>query len=312
MDKAYKIFYNHFLSELPEGLAIPLGRNLLRLPMEYLDIYEAKGPELGISLGGCELSNPVILSACYHEPWIIRKLSRMGFGAVTLKVTKEPRKGNPRPNIVRRDKGFVNCLGFRNPGKEKTGEFLKEYKGVPIILNVTGDSIGEYCDVVDFLQDYVDMIELNISCPNTENGLYFSENHGQAKELFSETRKLTGKPMIVKLTRGDHKDIISNAIDSGIGIVNYGNTLPVKEGRLSAGAGGLSGPGLYDDTVGSVKRIREEFGDDLQIIATGGIDSGEKACEVMENGADAVSYISGFITRGPFLAREINEYMSSV
>lgn len=297
------------MSELPEDLAISIGRGLLRLPLEQLPAFEAD-TELKTNLGACGLKNPVILAACYHQPWIIRKASKMGFGAVTLKVTKNPKKGSPKPNIVRRGNGFVNCLGFENPGMEKTRESLKDYKGVPTILNITGDSIDEYCEVIEGLQDYVNMVELNISCPNTENGLYFSENPKQAKELFKEAGDVVKKPLIVKLSRGDSKEIISKAVGSGIGIVNYANTLPVKEEGLSVGAGGLSGPELYEDTILTVNKIRKEF-EDLQIIATGGIDSGEKAYEAIVNGADAVSYVTGFITKGPFLAREINEYLLS-
>ncbi len=310
LDRTYRFFYDNFLSELPEGLAISLGRGLLRLPIECLPVFEADDPELRTSLSGCELPNPVILAACYHQPWIIRKASKMGFGAVTLKVTKNPRKG-PRPNMVRRGEGFVNCVGFENAGMEKTREFLKDYRGVPIILNITGDSIDEYCEVIEGLQDYADMVELNISCPNIEKGLYFSENPRHAKELFKESVNLSKKPLIVKLSRGENREIISNALDSGIRIVNYANTLPVKEKGLPTGFGGLSGPELYEDTILNVKRIRKEFGGYLQIIATGGIDSGEKGYRAKESGASAISYITGFITRGPFLAREINEYLLS-
>ncbi len=312
LDRTYRFFYDNFLSELPEDLAIGIGRGLLRLPLEHLPVFEVDEPGLRTNLGSCEIKNPVIIAACYHQPWIIRKASKMGFGAVTLKVTKKPSKGNPKPNIVRRGNGFVNCLGFENPGMEKTKEFLRGYKGVPTILNITGDSIDEYCEVIECLQNYADMIELNISCPNTENGLYFSENSEQAKELFKESRKVSSKPLIVKLSRGDNKEIIYKAIDSGIEIVNYANTLPVENERLSIGSGGLSGPELYEDTILNVKSIREDFGKDLYIIATGGIDSGKKAYRAMESGANAVSYVTGFITKGPLLAREINEYLLSI
>jgi len=311
LDKTYRFFYDNFLSELPEGLAIPIGRGFLRLPFEYLPVFGVDDPELKTNLSDCELPNPVIFAACYHQSWIIKKASKMGFGAVTLKVTKEPKEGNPKPNIVKRGRGFVNCVGFENPGMEKTREFLRGYKGVPIILNITGDSIDEYCEVIEGLQDYADMIELNISCPNTEKGLYFSENPKQARGLFKEARGLSKKPLIVKLSRGENQEIISHAIDSDIGIVNYANTLPVKEDRLSGGFGGLSGPELYEDTIRNVKSIRKEFGGYLQIIATGGIDSGEKAHRAIESGASAISYITGFITKGPFLARKINEYLLS-
>ncbi|UCD07541.1 MAG: hypothetical protein JSW41_01030 [Candidatus Aenigmatarchaeota archaeon] len=308
LDKTYRFFYDNFLSELPEDLAISIGRGLLKLPIEQLPVFEADDLELRTNLGGCELPNPVVMAACYHQPWIIKKASKMGFGAVTLKVTKNPRKGT-KPNIVRREEGFVNCVGFENAGMEKTREFLKGYEGVPVILNIAGDSIDEYCEVIEDLQDYTDMIELNISCPNIENGLYFSENPKQARELFREANNVGKKPLIVKLSRGENQEIISHAIDSEIGIVNYANTLPVKEKRLPMGFGGLSGPELYEDTIRIVKKIRKEFGEDLYIIATGGIDSGEKAYRAMESGASAISYVTGFITRGPFLAREINEYL---
>lgn len=310
LDRTYRFFYDNFLSELPEDLAITIGRGLLRIPIEHLPVFEADVPELRTDLGGCELPNPVIMAACYHQPWIIKKASRMGFGAVTLKVTKNPRKGT-KPNIVRRGEGFVNCVGFENLGMEETREFLKGYGGVPMIVNITGDSIDEYCEVIEGLQDYADMIELNISCPNIEKGLYFSENPIQAIELFREVNKVGKKPLIVKLSRGESKEIISKAVDSGIGIVNYANTLPVREKRLPVGSGGLSGPELYEDTIRIVKKIRKEFGENLYIIATGGIDSGGKAYRAMESGASAISYITGFITRGPFLAREINEYLLS-
>jgi dihydroorotate dehydrogenase (NAD+) catalytic subunit len=325
LQKIYGFFYDNFLNGIPEGLAVPLGRGLLRmLPVGGLPVFESEvgdgDDDLGTELGGCRLPNPVILAACYHQPWIIRKLSGMGFGAVTLKVTREPKRGNPRPNIVRRGEGFVNCLGFGNPGMERTRRFLKGYgsygRKKPLILNVTGDSIGEYCEVIGGLQDYADMIELNISCPNTETGTYFSANPGLAGELFREAAAVSRKPLIVKLSRArehqeaNHRETIPRAVDAGIRVVNYANTLPVCEERLSAGRGGLSGPELYEDTLRSVKRISEGFGEDLQVIATGGMDSGEKARELMEAGAGAVSYVSGLITRGPFLAREIKDHLT--
>jgi dihydroorotate dehydrogenase len=92
-------------------------------------------------------------------------------------------------------------------------------------------------------------------------------------------------------------------------IVNYGNTRRIDEPRLSQGSGGLSGPDIFSATLDNLRRTRKRFGDALQIIATGGVDTPEKAAALLTEGATAVSYFTGFITRGPILARSILEFL---
>ena len=104
--------------------------------------------------------------------------------------------------------------------------------------------------------------------------------------------------------------LIPAALDHDIGIVNYGNTRRVTERRLSQGAGGLSGPELFPDALENVRRIRRRFGQNLDIIATGGIDAPDKALSLLEAGATACGYFTGFITRGPILARHILDRLS--
>ena len=93
--------------------------------------------------------------------------------------------------------------------------------------------------------------------------------------------------------------------DAGIGIVNCGNTRRVEEPRLSQKVGGLSGPALFAATLDSVRRLRDRFGTGLEIIACGGIDAPAKACRALSAGANACAYFTGFVTRGPILARLI-------
>jgi len=87
--------------------------------------------------------------------------------------------------------------------------------------------------------------------------------------------------------------------------VNYGNARRIEEPRLSQGAGGLSGPEIFPATLEHLRSTRKRFGAGLDIIATGGVDSPEKALALLDEGATAVGYFTGFITRGPILARRI-------
>ena len=122
-------------------------------------------------------------------------------------------------------------------------------------------------------------------------------------------RKATDKPIIVKVSpdfrETNEATTIPSARDAGITIVNCGNTQRVEEPRLSQKAGGLSGPALFARTLENVRRLRDRFGDGIEIIATGGIDAPDKALQALQAGATACGYFTGFITRGPLLARRI-------
>jgi dihydroorotate dehydrogenase len=124
-------------------------------------------------------------------------------------------------------------------------------------------------------------------------------------------RGATNKPLIVKLSPDfadvNARAIIPAALEAGVRIVNYGNTRRIDDARLSQGAGGLSGPAIFGATLENLRATRKRFGNELQIIATGGVDSADKARALLDEGATAIGYFTGFITRGPLLAREILE-----
>ena len=322
-DLAYRILHRGLLSRLPERVAIPLGQWGLRLiPLDLLPIFRHGDPRLAVTLGGVRLPNPLILSSMYYDTTILRRAMGLGFGAVTTKsITARPRPGHPQPNLVRIETaegpGLLNCNGFQNPGLEAYRRALAHLPHrVPLIVAAAGESIEEYVEVVSGLAPLGDLVEINISSPNTRLVYAWSRKPSELARLFQAVRAATPKPIIAKVSP-DYRDaneeqIIPAALDAGIGIVNCGNTRRVEEPRLSQKAGGLSGPALFPAMLENVRRLRARFGARIEIIATGGIDTPEKARLALEAGAAACGYFTGFITRGPLLARRILDGLLAV
>jgi dihydroorotate dehydrogenase len=315
-DLLYRALYHGLLSRLPERAAVPLGQWGLRLlPLDRLPIFRRTDPRLETTLGGVRLANPLILSSMYYDTTILRRAMGLGFGAVTTKsITSAPRPGHPQPNLVRivtaEGPGLVNCNGFHNPGLEAYRRALAALPHrVPLIVSAAGESAEEYVRVVEGLQEFGDLVEINISSPNTRLVYEWSTRPGELKGVLQAVRKAAGKPLIIKISpdyrQANEETIIPAALDAGIGVVNCGNTRRVEEPRLSQRAGGLSGPALFAATLDNVRRLRERFGAHVDIIATGGIDSPDRALQALGAGATACAYFTGFITRGPILARLI-------
>ena len=318
VQRAYQVIYRALLCRLPEPTAVALGQAALRLlPLDRLPIFRLADPRLRVVLGGVRLPNPLILSSMYYDPVILRRAMGLGFGAVTTKsITLTARPGHPEPNLVRIETalgpGLINCNGFKNPGLDAYRRVLPALpRRVPLIVSVAGESIKEYATLVEALAPLADLVEINISSPNTALVYQWSQKPQELGALFRAVRAATEKPLIIKLSpdfsEANERTIVPLALEHGIRIVNHGNTRRVTEPRLSQGAGGLSGPELFPQTLETVRRLRERFGNQLEIIATGGIDSPDKALALLAAGATACGYFTGFITRGPILARLILE-----
>lgn len=314
----YRAVYEGLLSRLPEPTAVALGQTALRLlPLDRLPVFHVRDPRLAVSLGGVRLPNPIILAAMYYDTRILARAMGLGFGAVTAKsITLSPRPGHPQPNLVRvrtaAGPGLVNCNGFANPGLEAFRAAIAHLPHrVPLIVSVAGESVADYVMLTRELGAFGDLVEVNISSPNTKLVYAWSERPQELGALMKAVRGATTKPLIVKVSPDfadeNERHIIPAAVAAGIGIVNYGNTRRIEERRLSQGAGGLSGPEIFDATLNNVRRTRRAFGEDLQLIATGGVDAPDKALRLLDAGATAVSYFTGFITQGPILARRILE-----
>jgi dihydroorotate dehydrogenase (NAD+) catalytic subunit len=316
LDRLYRALYQGVLARLPERAAIAIGQwGLRHLPLDRLAIFSNPDPRLAITLGGVWLPNPLIFSSMYYDTAILARAMGLGWGAVTAKsITPGPRPGHPEPNLVRiqtaEGPGLVNCNGFKNPGLDAYRAALARLPHrVPLIVAAAGESAEDYVRVVEGLQEFGDLVEINISSPNTKLVYGWSTRPHELKDVFRAVRAATAKPIIVKISpdfRETNEEItIPAALDAGITIVNYGNTRRVDEPRLSQRTGGLSGPALFATTLENVRRVRQRFGDRLEIIATGGIDSPESARLALAAGATACGLFTGFITRGPLLPRRI-------
>jgi dihydroorotate dehydrogenase len=316
----YRALYDRVLSRLPEARAVALGQATLRLlPLDRLSVFRVDDPRLGVTLGGVRLPNPLILAAQYWDPVLLRRAMGLGFGAVTAKsITRQPRPGHPEPTLARvrtaAGPGLVNCNGFKNPGLDAYARMIARLPHrVPLIVSVAGESPDDCVALARGLGPHADLVEFNISSPNTKLVYAWSERPRELRAVLEAVRAASPKPLVVKISpdfaETNERHIVPAAIEAGVRVVNYGNTRRVEDARLSQGAGGLSGPELFPATLENIRRTRARFGPAIDLIATGGIDAPDKARAVLEAGATAVSYFTGFITRGPLLARQILEHL---
>ncbi len=314
----YRLFYDLLLSRLPEPRAIALGQAMLRaLPLDRLAAFRLEDPRLATSLGGVRLANPLVFAAQYYDVRILSRLMGLGFGAVTAKtITRDARPGHPEPNLVRvrtaAGPGLVNCNGFQNPGVDRFRRDIATLPHrVPLIVSVAGESGEDYLALTQALAPFGDLVEFNISSPNTKLVYAWSTRPAELTSLLKAAGAASPRPLIVKLSPdfadANEAEIIPAALEAGVRIVNYGNTRRVEDRRLSQGTGGLSGPEIFPATLANVRRVRARFGTELEIIATGGVDSADKAVALLREGATAIGCFTGFVTRGPMLARRILE-----
>lgn len=259
--------------------------------------------DLSVKFLGHDFKNPITTASgtfSARESGEFYDISELG-GVITKGVAIDPWQGNPTPRIAETYGGMLNSVGLQNPGLEV---FVKEE--IPyirkfdtkLIVNVAGHSIEEYCRAVERLDaEDIDMMEVNISCPNVkEGGIGFGTDYRQAAKVTAEVRKLTGKPIIIKLTP-NVTDIteIARAVEAegadGISLINtlLGMKIDVcrRKPVLANVMGGFSGPAIMPVAVRMVYQVRRTV--KLPIIGLGGISTGEDVAEFLMAGADLVS-----------------------
>ncbi len=209
--------------------------------------------------------------------------------------------GNPTPRVAETYGGMMNAVGLQNPGIELFCErdipFLKQYD-TKIIVNVCGKSTEDYCEVVERLADEdVDMLEINISCPNVkEGGIAFGQNAKAAEEITKAVKKYAKQPVIMKLSP-NVTDIaeMAKAVEAGgadaISLINTLTGMKIDINRrkfvLANKTGGVSGPAIHPIAVRMVYQAFHAV--KVPIIGMGGIASAEDAIEMILAGASAVS-----------------------
>ena len=258
---------------------------------------------LSVNIAGVEFKNPVITaSGCFgfgKEYEKLYPLSRLG--GISLKgMTYAERAGNPVPRIAETPAGMLNSVGLQNPGVDaflaNELPYLKD-KGTVLIANAAGSSVEDYCALVERLSDSdIDMVELNISCPNVkQGGAAFGVACDSAAHVVKEVRKVCKKPLMVKLSP-NVTDIasIAQAVEAegadAISLINtlFGMRIDIESRRpvLAMNAGGLSGPCVFPVAVGVVWQVANRV--KIPVVGLGGIEKWQDAIEMMLAGANAI------------------------
>lgn len=259
--------------------------------------------DMSVEIAGVKWKNPITTASGTFTLRSTRGYQISRLGAVTTKgIATVPWMGNPTPRIAETYGGMLNAVGLQNIGMEAWIRdelpVLRSHPGLPVITNIVGRTTQEYAEVAARLSETdVDMLELNISCPNVkEGGIAFGTSVDGVREATAAVRAVTKKPLIVKLSPNVTRitDMAKAAADAGADALSLINTLlgmkiDVYRRRivLANKTGGLSGPGIHAVAVRMIYEVRRAV--DLPIIGMGGVMSGEDAAEMILAGADAVA-----------------------
>lgn len=280
-----------------------------------------------VNLAGLTLKNPVMTasgtfgSGAEYSEFI--DLNRLG-AVVTKGVANVPWEGNPTPRIAETYGGMLNAVGLQNPGVdvfiERDMPFLTKFD-TRIIVNVCGRTVEDYCEVVRRLAGQpVDMLEINISCPNVEEGgIAFGQDPKAVEAVTKEVKKYAKQPIIMKLSPNvtDITEMAKAAEAGGADAISLINTITGmkidihrRAFSLANKTGGLSGPAIHPVAVRMVYQTAQAVS--IPIIGMGGIMTAEDAVEMILAGASAVA-VGTANFRNPTVTKEIvdgiREYM---
>ena len=274
-----------------------------------------------VSLCGVKLDNPLIPASGtfgfgyeFAELYDINILGSLSFKGTTL----NPRFGNPTPRIAEAASGMLNAVGLQNPGVDKViSEELPKLFSVfdnPVMANVSGFSIEEYVKTVEKLDavEKIGWFEINISCPNVHGGgMSFGTDPSLAEEVTCAVRRVTRKPIIIKLSP-NVTDIVSIAKAceaggaDGVSLINtlMGMRIDLKKRKpiIANKTGGFSGPAIKPVAVRMVYQVYEAI--KIPIVGMGGISTAEDVIEFMLAGATAVEVGAENLVN-PFASRDI-------
>ena len=258
-----------------------------------------------VNLAGVELKNPVMVasgtfgSGAEYSEFV--DLNRLG-AVVTKGVASVPWPGNPAPRIAETASGMLNAIGLQNPGidlfSKRDLPFLEKYD-TKVIVNVCGHSTEEYLDVVERLADEprVDMLEINISCPNVkEGGIAFGQDPKAVEAITKAVKAKAKQPIIMKLSPNvTDITVMAKAAEAGgadcLSLINTLTGMKIDIERqtfaIANKTGGLSGPDVKPVAVRMVYQVANAV--KIPIIGMGGICTAEDAMEFILAGATAVS-----------------------
>ena len=284
--------------------------------------------DISTELSGVKLDNPIIpasgtfgFGAEFANLYDINILGSFSFKG----TTREPRFGNPTPRIAECRDGMINSVGLANPGIDAVIEeelpALREMFRKPIIANISGFSVDEYkycCERID-KEDQVEILEVNISCPNVHaGGMAFGTNPDSAAEVTAAVKSVTNKPIYMKLSPNvtsitDIASACEAAGADGISLINtlLGMRIDIKRGRpvIANKMGGFSGPAIFPVALRMVYQVYEAV--NIPIIGMGGVSSAEDVIEMMMAGASAVEIGAANLV-DPYICPKIIERLPSL
>ena len=278
---------------------------------------------LKVNLCGIELSNPVIPASGtfgfgyeFAELYDINLLGTFSFKG----TTRDPRFGNPTPRIAECTAGMINAVGLQNPGVEQVIATelpkLKKVFSKPVMANVSGFSVEDYaytCEKLDQC-DQVGWLEVNVSCPNVHGGgMSFGTDPAAAAEVCRAVKKVTRKPVIIKLSP-NVTDIVSiakaceDAGADGISLINtlLGMRIDLKRRRpvIANTMGGFSGSAIFPVAVRMVYQVSNAV--KIPVVGIGGVSDASDVIEMMMAGAAAVQ-VGAANLRDPYACKRIIE-----
>lgn len=283
---------------------------------------------LNISLGSLKLNNPVIpASGTFGFGLDMAKLYDINcLGAISIKgTTVEPRYGNPTPRIAECRSGMLNAVGLQNPGIDKVvNEILPQLRAIyhqPIIANISGFSIDDYTHLAERMsrEEQVEIIEVNISCPNVHNGgMAFGNSAEAAAAVTKAVKAVSSKPVYMKLSPNvtDIAAIAKACQDAGADGLSLINTplgmridIRTRKPVLANIYGGMSGPCIFPLALRMVNQVARVC--DIPIIGCGGISSAEDVVEMMMAGASAVEIGAANLV-DPYICKEITDRLPAL
>ena len=321
------VYTQHEAETMQNRLARMTAGGIVLIPEDAASegYHPAPAPEtdlaLSVTLAGITFPTPILSAPgpleFGRQVQAVYDLRAFG-GLVTKSVTLEPRPGHPAPDVVETAAGWLNAIGLRNPGLAgfimHDLPFLRTL-GRPIIVSIAGHRAEDFVTVTEVLSEETGIaaLEINVSCPNVDDGLLFGTDPRRTQALVTQVRARTALPLFVKLSPNvtDIVAIARAAADAGADGLALINTLQgiavdarTRRMRLGAGVGGLSGPAIKPVALRMVWEVAR--GVALPIIGMGGIDTAEDAVEFLLCGAHAVAVASGVLSN-PRAAEDITE-----
>jgi len=287
---------------------------------------------IGVSVHGLQFPSPLVISAFKDDVQILGFWMNFGMGGAILKtIMRNPREGNPRPRLQAVEmpgmRGLLNAMGLPGKGVDGTINHIQKSwvaRSVrPIGLSVGGESVGEYFEVIERLEDGLRTVsfprfyELNISCPNTDEGQHLLHTPGLFQTLLEGVRARTDAVISVKFSPDQPNAQLLLMTETMTAfdrlIINVGNTrfcscaeVGLATNATSTGGGGYSGEGLFQRTLEMVSLLRP-LG--LPIMATGGISTPYHVETLIDHGATLIGMATALV-ENPYAVPMINHRLS--